>query len=588
VTASQPGNASFSAAPDVSRTFAIGKASQTITFPAIADTSFGAGDFAPGATASSGLPVSYTASGQCTIVSGKVHLTAAGSCTVTASQAGDANFNAAVDATRTFAIAKGNQTITFPAISDQLAGAADFDPGATASSGLAVSYSASGQCTIVSGKVHVTGGGSCTVTASQAGNANYNAATSVSRSFTIKSAQSISFGAIAGRTFGDADFTVSASASSGLPVSFGATGNCTVSGSTVHLTGAGSCTVSASQAGNSSFFPAPDVSQAFAIAKAGQTITFAALGGKTVGDADFSVSATASSGLAVSFSATGSCTVTGATVHITGAGSCTVTASQAGNANFNAATAVARTFTVAKAGQSITFAAIADRTYGSAPFTVSATASSGLPVTFAASGSCSLAGSTLTITGTGSCTVTASQGGDGNYDAAAPVSRTFAIAKAAQTITFAPLVNKRLGDPDFALSASASSGLPVTFTAAGKCKLTGGGTKVHLTGVGSCTITASQGGNANYDAAPSVSRTFTIAARLKPPPSCRVPDVTGMTLADAKKALAKGHCAAGKVTRAYSSTVKKGRVISQSRAPGTVLANEAKVDLVLSRGKKKH
>jgi hypothetical protein len=290
----------------------------------------------------------------------------------------------------------------------------------------------------------------------------------------------------------------------------------------------------------------------------------------------------------VAFSATGSCTVTGATVHITGAGSCTVTASQAGNANYDAATSVARAFTVAKAAQSITFPVIADSVYGTAPFAVSATASSGLPVSFAASGNCSLTGSTLTITGAGSCTVTATQAGNGNYDAAAPVSRTFAIAKAAQTIAFAPLAGKRLGDPDFGLGASASSGLPVSFTAAGKCKLVGGGAKVHLTGIGSCTITASQGGNANYDAAPSVSRTFTIAPRLQPPPSCRVPNVVGMTLANAKKALAQAHCAAGNVTSSYSSTVKKGRVLSQSRAPGTVLGNKAKVDLVLSRGEKKH
>ena len=57
------------------------------------------------------------------------------------------------------------------------------------------------------------------------------------------------------------DFTVSATASSGLPVSFSATDNCTVSGNVVHLTGAGSCTITASQAGDATYAPAPDVSQ---------------------------------------------------------------------------------------------------------------------------------------------------------------------------------------------------------------------------------------------------------------------------------------------------------------------------------------
>lgn len=83
-----------------------------------------------------------------------------------------------------------------------------------------------------------------------------------------------------------------------------------------------------------------------------QTISFAALPNKTYGDADFTVSATASSGLLVSFTSSGNCTVTGNTVHLTGAGSCTITAHQAGNSNYNPAPDVARTFTIAPAAPS--------------------------------------------------------------------------------------------------------------------------------------------------------------------------------------------------------------------------------------------
>src|SRR6185503_14809733 len=101
--------------------------------------------------------------------------------------------------------------------------------------------------------------------------------------------QTITFGTLTDKTFGDPDFTVSATASSGLPVSFSATDNCTVSGNVVHLTGAGSCTVTASQAGDATYAPAADVSQTFAIARASQTISFAALPNKTYGDPDFPV-----------------------------------------------------------------------------------------------------------------------------------------------------------------------------------------------------------------------------------------------------------------------------------------------------------
>ena len=129
-------------------------------------------------------------------------------------------------------------------------------------------------------------------------------------------------------------------------MSFTASGDCTVSGVTLHVTGAGTCSVTASQPGDSNYNPAPDVSQSFAIAKANQTITFGPINSHTFGDADFTVSATASSGLAVTFAATGNCTISGATVHITASGSCTVVASQAGNGNYNAAPNVSQTFAI--------------------------------------------------------------------------------------------------------------------------------------------------------------------------------------------------------------------------------------------------
>ena len=94
--------------------------------------------------------------------------------------------------------------------------------------------------------------------------------------------------------------------------------------------------------------------------QADQTITFGPLGGKTFGDPDFAVSATASSGLAVSFSiASGPASVAGNIVHITGAGTVTVRASQPGDTNYNAAANVDQSFVVAKANQTITFAAVA-------------------------------------------------------------------------------------------------------------------------------------------------------------------------------------------------------------------------------------
>ena len=78
----------------------------------------------------------------------------------------------------------------------------------------------------------------------------------------------IAFDPLANKTYGDPDFSVNAAASSGLAVSFAASGSCTVSGARVHLTGVGSCTVTASQPGDRNYNPAPDVSRTFSIARA--------------------------------------------------------------------------------------------------------------------------------------------------------------------------------------------------------------------------------------------------------------------------------------------------------------------------------
>src|SRR5205823_1164487 len=59
------------------------------------------------------------------------------------------------------------------------------------------------------------------------------------------------------------------------------------------------------------------------------------------------------------------------------------------------------------------------------------------------------------------------------------------------------------------VNATASSGLPVSFVAAYQCSVSG--TTVHLTGAGSCLITASQGGDAGYNPAPDVQRSFIIS-----------------------------------------------------------------------------
>jgi Subtilase family len=78
--------------------------SQTITFDPIGEKKLGDSDFAVHATVPSGLPLSFTADGPCTVTNGIVHLTGAGVCEITVSQDGDATYNLARPAAHTFVI----------------------------------------------------------------------------------------------------------------------------------------------------------------------------------------------------------------------------------------------------------------------------------------------------------------------------------------------------------------------------------------------------------------------------------------------------------------------------------------------------
>ena len=265
-------------------------------------------------------------------------------------------------------------------------------------------------------------------------------------------------------------------------------------------------------------------------AKANQTITFNTQSGQTYspgGTFNINPVATASSGLAVSY-AVGPNTVctlgSGTTVNIVGAGTCTITASQAGNANYNAATPVAQNVTIAKANQTITFGAQPGQTYSpGGTFNISpvATASSGLAVSYAVSPNtvCTLgSGTTVNIVGAGTCTITASQAGDGNYNAATPVAQNVTIAKAAQTLTFPAQTPARRTFVDggtfsinpVATSASPNSGSAIAYSSLTPLVCTVSGTTVSMLKPGTCTLAADQAGDSNYLDAPQVTQDVVI------------------------------------------------------------------------------
>ena len=294
----------------------------------------------------------------CVINNRRVIPVASGTCILGATQSGDQTYREATPATATFSITKADQTLTFPSLNNMVFASADQSLGATSTSGLAITYQSdtSQICSIVSDKVHTLAVGTCTITASQSGNTLFNAASALSRSLTISQAtNTITFTRPTSIAVGDPDVAISAIASSGLAVTVTSetTGICTIVSSKLHAVQPGTCSLVASQSGNSNFASATSVTETTTILGLGsQSISFSP-NVMFIGESDQLLSATATSGLAVSYVINSGSTCSLITngnlqyIRADSAGSCSITASQAGNSSYEVATPVTRSFQVA-------------------------------------------------------------------------------------------------------------------------------------------------------------------------------------------------------------------------------------------------
>ena len=225
--------------------------------------------------------------------------------------------------------------------------------------------------------------------------------------------------------------------------------------------------------------------------------------------------ATAGSGLDVTFTTTSEfCTVDGDTLTpLKGGGACVVTASQAGNDTYSPATRDIN-ITITRVAQSITAFGPTAMDMLSVPQLLSATKGAGsAPVTFAvalaSTAICQIDNGELTVLGVGSCVITASQTQDNKYSSTS-FTRSIKISKAQQTITFNPPTTLSATATPDALSATAGTGLTVTFTSTTPLICDVAVTSLTLIKAGKCTIKASQTGDARYLAARDVTKSITI------------------------------------------------------------------------------
>ena len=252
--------------------------------------------------------------------------------------------------------------------------------------------------------------------------------------------QTITFDALSAKTYGDQPFTLNASSDSNLTISYTSsdTNVVTIVGNVVTIVGTGIVTITASQEGNEEYDPAIPVPRDLVVNKANQTITFSELSPMTYGGQTFTLSASTTSGLSIVYSSsnTNVATVSGNTVTIVGVGTTAIIASQAGDDNYYAATSVPNELVVSKANQTITFAALSDKTYGDETFTLSASTTSGLSLSYSSSNTdvATVSGNTVTIIGVGTTTITASQSGNSNFNSATSATQELVVNKAILTI----------------------------------------------------------------------------------------------------------------------------------------------------------
>ncbi len=559
IDANQAGNTNYSAATQVQRSIVVNKEGQTITFTQpTTPVTLGVSPITLSASSTSNLTVAFTIDASSTgtgSISGNVlTVTGAGTLVIDANQAGNTNYSAATQMQRSIVVSQASQTITITStLPGSASDGASFTVTATASSGLAVTFSSSGVCTITnsgSGSatyVMTAGSGTCSVIANQTGNTNY-AAVTVTKTVTATSGPvisvsptSISFGSVTVGSITTETVTVSNTGNAAATISTplisllkaGSSNEFVVVNLCPSSLGAGkSCTITVSFVAGAYYNylqtatlevmdNAPGSPQAVGLSATilePQTITFGTVQSSASYGTSFTVAATASSGLPVTYSSSGSCTDSGANpatyTMTSGTGTCSVIANQAGNGTYAPATQVTKSVSATKATETITFTQpTTPVTYGVSPITLSATSTSGLTVMFtidaASTGTGSISGNVLTVTGAGALVIDANQAGNGNYSAATQVQHSIVVNKEGQTITFST------GPPaaaayktSFTVASSASSGLAVSYTSSGPCT-NSGATYTMTSGTGTCSVIASQAGNSNYSAATTVTKTTT-------------------------------------------------------------------------------
>ena len=509
ITASQASTTNFTAGT-TTVTMTVNKATPTISsFSAITKT-FGNADFALVApTTNSTGAITYTSSNTAvaTIAGSTVTIVSAGSSTITATQATTANYLAGT-ITATLTVNKITTVLSGFSVAAKTFGDASFNlVSPTTNSNGVFTYTSSNTAvaTIAGSVITIVGGGTSTITASQATNTNYTASSTTASLVVSKATPTYTSFSIPQKIIGNAAFAITppvSNSTGAFTYTSSNTAVATISGTTITIVGIGTSTITATQATTANYL-AGTTTALFTVINVIPTITGFTVPTKTFGDASFNlVTPTSNSTGAFIYTSsnTAVATIAGNVVTIVGGGTSTFSAIQASTTSFTTATVTA-TLTVNKATTVLSGFSTITKTFGDASFNlVNPTTNSNGAFTYTSSNLAvaTIVGNVVTIVGGGTATITASQATTNNY-LAATTTASITVSQATPTITNFAAVTKEFGDASFNIvNPTTNSTGAFTYTSSNTAVATVAGNVVTIVGLGTTTITASQASTTNY------------------------------------------------------------------------------------------
>jgi hypothetical protein len=414
-------------------------------------------------------------------------------------------------------LARQNQTISFTNLPTITYGASDFVADAYTTSSLPLDYTSSDfkVATIVNGRIHIVGIGTCIITANQnLGDSRYYPALPQSQTLTVLPAQLKVVATNVSKTYGDGNPTLTFSyvgfvnnddSTSLSPYPF-------VTCNADNYSNVGDYTITV-KGGYSDNYVLSYVNAKLIINKAILSVTVP--DSEKVYGSKNPILAISYSGfknndnVSNAFSVIPKYYCSANQLSPVGAYPIILSGGVSQNYTFDYSSAQ---LNIIPANQLISFGSISQKKFGDPDFDPKATASSGETVDLQSDNLsvASIVDGKIHIVGVGSANIIASQAGTLNYNVAQSVTQPLIISKALQTITFDPLAIKTFGDADFTLDAYSSSSLPISYSSDNASVANVTGNVVTIVGAGKVNIKAEQNGDGYYEAAKVIIRQLSV------------------------------------------------------------------------------